>query len=182
MASDEKLQDGVVLGGGIAGLAFAAAMSRHERRVTVLEAASTLRAHGSGLVLGPTAMLALRRLGLRDQVIAAGQILRRGGLADLSMPPLSHDVFGYFGERAGEPFVGVERSTLVGMLAEAAPDCRTSARYVSIEQSDSGVTIKLEAGDPLKCNKRRRSRQRQLPACGMHLHGSADAPESVHGW
>jgi 2-polyprenyl-6-methoxyphenol hydroxylase-like FAD-dependent oxidoreductase len=68
---------GLVLGGGIAGLAFAAAMNRLGQPTTVLEAAEALRAHGSGVVLGPTAMMLLRRLGLRDQVISSGKVLKR---------------------------------------------------------------------------------------------------------
>lgn len=141
---------GLVLGGGIAGLAFAAAMHRLGRKSIVLEAAPVLRAYGSGLVLGPTAMLALRRLGLRHNVIAAGQVLERGGLVDLSMRQLSQDVFGYFGKRTGEPFVGIERSMLLGMLAEIAPELRTGAKYVAIAESADCVSVELESGERLE--------------------------------
>lgn len=150
MVVNAGMSTGMVLGGGIAGLAFAAAMNRHGHQITVLEAAPTLRAHGSGLVLGPTAMLALSRLGLRDQAIAAGQVLSRGGLADLAMRPLSKDVFGHFGERSGEPFIGIERSVLVRMLAEAAPECRTDARYVSLEYQGDEVLVELKSGERLR--------------------------------
>ena len=141
---------GLVLGGGIAGLAFAAAMNRLGQPTKVLEAAEALRAHGSGVVLGPTAMMSLRRLGLRDQVISSGKVLKRGGLTDLSMRPLAHDVFGYFRDRSGEPFVGIERASLIRMLAAAAPDCRTSARYVSVDEQDAKVAVKLETGERLE--------------------------------
>lgn len=141
---------GLVMGGGIAGLAFAAAMHRLGQKTIVLEAASVLRAYGSGLVLGPTAMLALRRLGLRDEVIAAGRVLDRGGLVDLSMRPLSQDIFGYFSERSGEPFVGIERSVLLSMLADVVPEYRTGARYVAVEDQGDRVSVELESGGRLE--------------------------------
>lgn len=141
---------GLVLGGGIAGLAFAAAMNRLGRKTIVLEAAPALRAHGSGLVLGPTAMLALRRLGLRDDVIDAGHVLKRGGLVDLSMRPLSHDVFGYFSRRTGQKFVGIERSVLLGMLAGLVPEYRTGARYVALKEDAQSVSVELDSGERLE--------------------------------
>jgi len=141
---------GIVIGGGIAGLAFAAAMHRLGRDTIVLEAAPALRAYGSGLVLGPTAMMALARLGLREQVIATGQRLLRGGLTDLAMRPLSHDVFGYFSARSGEPFVGIERSELIRMLAERVPQYRTDARCTAIHDGGAGVTIDLASGERIE--------------------------------
>jgi len=147
---DQQPSAGLVLGGGIAGLAFAAAMNRLGRPTKVLEAAEALRAFGSGVVLGPTAMMSLRRLGLRDEVIASGQVLYRGGLADLSMRPLAYDVFGYFGQRSGEPFVGIERATLVRLLADLVPDYRLNARYVAIEDRGHDVIAELESGEQLQ--------------------------------
>ena len=141
---------GVVLGAGVAGLAFAAAMKRHGHPVTLVEASPTLRASGSGLALGPTAILALQRIGLRDRVVSEGQVLEHGGLADFAMRPLSQDVFGHFTARLGEPFVGVERSTLVRLLAEAGPGCRLGARYVNIEQHSDKVVITLGCGEQLR--------------------------------
>lgn len=147
---DKQSNAGLILGGGIAGLAFAAAMHRLGQKTRLLEAADDLRANGSGVVLGPTAMMSLRRIGLREEVIASGQILKRGGLADLSMRPLAHDVFGYFGQRSGEPFVGIERSALIRILGASVPDCRTSSRYVSVKDLGDEVSVDLETGEQLQ--------------------------------
>ena len=141
--------DGIVIGGGVAGLGFAAAMRQRGQDVTLLEGAATLRASGSGLILGPTAIRALRCLGLADEAIAIGRVLTSGGLADLALRPLGQEAFGHFSKRTGEPFVGIERGLLVQLLAEAAPACRTSARYTDIAESDRGVAVTLADGEVL---------------------------------
>jgi 2-polyprenyl-6-methoxyphenol hydroxylase-like FAD-dependent oxidoreductase len=146
----DKAVAGIVIGGGVAGLAFAVAMQRHGQHVVVLESAPTLRATGSGLVLGPTAIRALKSLGIADDVISAGQILATGGLADLALKPLSQDAFGHFTKQTGEPFVGVERGTLIRLLANRTPTCRTNTRYTSISENDREVAVTLADGDVLR--------------------------------
>lgn len=141
---------GIVIGGGVAGLAFAAAMQSYGQNVVILESAPTLRATGSGLVLGPTAIRALRSLGLADDVISVGQILMTGGLADLALKPLSHDAFGHFSKQTGEPFIGIERGTVVRLLASRAPTCRTDTRYTDVSENDHEVAITLPDGEVLR--------------------------------
>ena len=114
-------QPGIILGGGIAGLALAAAAHRAGLPTMVLEANPELRASGSGLVLGPTAMKSLAFIGVRDAVIEAGRVLTDGCLTDLRLRPISHDAFAHFSGRTGEPFIGIERAALINILADAAP-------------------------------------------------------------
>ncbi len=100
-------------------------------------------------MLGPTAMRALRWLGMADEIISAGQILKTGGLADLSLKPLSEDAFGHFTKQTGEPFVGIERGVLVRLLATRAPMCQTDTRYTEISEIDQGVRVTLTDGKTL---------------------------------
>ena len=145
-----ELAAGIVIGAGVAGLAFARAMRGRGLPVAVLESAATLRATGSGLVLGPTALLALRKLALADEVLASGQILDSGGLTDLALRPLSQDAFGYFSGRTGECFVGIERGTLIRLLAEPVEDCHLGVRYQCLTERRDGVLVTLDTGAELR--------------------------------
>lgn len=138
---------GVVLGCGIAGLAFAAAAHRLGFATLALEASPDVRAAGSGLVLGPTALQALDFLGVRDAVIDAGQTLSDGLLTDLQLRPLSHDAFAHFSRVTGQPFIGIERAALVRILAAAAPACRTGVRYAGVANAGNGVRVTLQDGE-----------------------------------
>ena len=65
-------RDIVVVGAGVGGLAVATLLARAGHRVTVLERFDAPKPLGSGLMLQPTGLAALERLGLRDEVTALG--------------------------------------------------------------------------------------------------------------
>jgi 2-polyprenyl-6-methoxyphenol hydroxylase-like FAD-dependent oxidoreductase len=67
----------VVVGAGVAGLASAIMLSRLGYRVTVYERFETSRPIGSGLMLQPTGLAALERLGLRRQIDELGHRIER---------------------------------------------------------------------------------------------------------
>ncbi|WP_279634737.1 FAD-dependent monooxygenase, partial [Streptomyces carpinensis] len=58
----------VVIGGGIGGLAAAAALHRTGRQVTVLERARSLEPVGAAISLSPNALRALDVLGIGDAI------------------------------------------------------------------------------------------------------------------
>jgi len=67
----------VVVGGGIGGLAAAAALGRSGVRVTVLERGDGRREPGAGLSLSPNAYRALEALGVAEEVERARRSRRR---------------------------------------------------------------------------------------------------------
>lgn len=69
--------DITVVGAGIAGLAHAIMLSRLGHGVTVYERFATPQPIGSGLMLQPTGLAALERLGLRQAMLAFGQPIDR---------------------------------------------------------------------------------------------------------
>ena len=62
-----------IVGCGVAGLASAVALARRGHRVTLIERAPALGPVGAGLLLQPSGQLALRHLGLLDEVIAGAE-------------------------------------------------------------------------------------------------------------
>lgn len=105
-----------IAGGGIAGLAAAAALAGRGARVLVLEQAPALREFGAGLQISPNGMVVLRALGLEERTIAAGCLAARLDLVEgrsgrrLLTMPLG----------AAAPYVFLHRGALLALLAEAA--------------------------------------------------------------
>lgn len=72
-----------IVGAGVAGLAAATLLDRAGHRVTVFERFDASRPVGSGLMLQPTGLAALERLGLRTEIERRGaRIERLHGLTD----------------------------------------------------------------------------------------------------
>lgn len=115
----------LVVGGGIGGLAAAFTQARAGHRVRLLERAQEFGEVGAGLQLGPNATRLLAGWGLLDRVIAAGVLPERLVFRDaitaeeLTDLPLGED----FQDRYGGPYVVVHRSDLHGILLEA---CRAA--------------------------------------------------------
>jgi 2-polyprenyl-6-methoxyphenol hydroxylase-like FAD-dependent oxidoreductase len=112
-----KSLDIAVIGAGVGGLAVATLLSRAGHRVVVYERFAASRPIGSGLMLQPTGLAALERLGLRAAVEALGArvgklhgLNARGGIVfDLSYADLDPAFYA----------VGVHRAALHGVLWDA---------------------------------------------------------------
>lgn len=66
-----------IIGGGIGGLTLAIALQRKGFDVTVYEQAPEIKALGAGLALAGNALLALKHVGLDEEIINASQILEQ---------------------------------------------------------------------------------------------------------
>lgn len=66
-----------IIGAGIAGLASAILLSRQGHRITVYERFEEARPLGSGLMMQPTGLAALERLGLRADLASLGHRIER---------------------------------------------------------------------------------------------------------
>ena len=74
--------EGVIAGGGIAGLAAALAFRKAGYKVTVLEQAAAFAPVGAGILLQANGLIVLDVLGLGDQVRALGTAMPRCKLRD----------------------------------------------------------------------------------------------------
>lgn len=111
----------VVIGGGIAGLAAAAALHRTGRRVTVLERSPSLEPVGAAISLSPNALRALDVLGIGDRIRDFAAWQGDGGLRTPSGRWITRTNAAAAAERFGGPLVLLDRTTLIDSLAALLP-------------------------------------------------------------
>ncbi len=109
----------LVVGAGIAGLATALSLKRAGFSVRVAERTASLPEVGAGLSLWHNALEALAALGLREEVVARGRLLRRLRIAGSSGASFSEmDLMRLYGGR-GAPAVCLHRAELQSLLADS---------------------------------------------------------------
>lgn len=132
----------MVAGGGIAGLAAAAALGQAGWRVTVLERAPVFGEVGAGLGFTGNGMTALRVLGVEEEVRASGHLAQHAGYQDragrwlLRMPETRADA------RAITTVCGIHRQRLHAALRRAAEaagaELVTGAEVTAVRPGDPG--------------------------------------------
>jgi 2-polyprenyl-6-methoxyphenol hydroxylase-like FAD-dependent oxidoreductase len=139
----------LIIGGGIGGLAAAAALARIGIRADVYERAPAIQEVGAGLSLWSNAMLALRRLGLDDRVAALGSVVERVRTMTAGGRVLSEADIGELGCKAGAPSVCAHRADLQRILAEAVGPGRlhTGRTCTGFREHDGGVTASFAEGE-----------------------------------
>ncbi|MBA4012859.1 MAG: FAD-dependent monooxygenase [Phenylobacterium sp.] len=124
-------------------MAAARALARKGHAVVLLEAFQQPRPLGSGLLLQPSGLAALRQLGLAEQVIARGARVERLDGRDLR-GRLIMDMR-YADWRPGAFGVGVHRATLFDILHDGLDaggvELRTGVDVASIEHHSPAVLI-----------------------------------------
>jgi len=138
-----------VIGGGIGGLATAAALLKKGFMVQVYERAQALRPVGAGLTLSPNGLSSLAAI---DPKIV--EALKQGGseVQNLTMKRNTGEVIISkpiaLAEPFGEPMLNIMWSRLQSILASVLPPgiVHLNHRCVAIEQHKSGVTAFFENG------------------------------------
>jgi 2-polyprenyl-6-methoxyphenol hydroxylase-like FAD-dependent oxidoreductase len=150
MSTNSEPGRALVIGGGIGGLAAAAALARVGIHADVYERAPAIQEVGAGLSLWSNAVLALRRLGLDNRVTALGSVVERVRTVTAGGRVLSEADIGALGHSAGAPSVCVHRADLQRVLAEAVgPDhLHTGRTCTGFREQEGGVTATFaEGGD-----------------------------------
>ena len=143
-----KSLDIAVIGAGVGGLAVATLLSRAGHRVVVYERFAAARPIGSGLMLQPTGLAALERLGLRASIEALGARIDRlhglnahGGLVfDLNYADLDPAFYA----------IGIHRTALHaalwGAFAESGAAIETGWTIVDIGTGADGRARLIDDG------------------------------------
>ncbi|KDP35312.1 hypothetical protein JCGZ_09471 [Jatropha curcas] len=145
------MEDVVIVGAGIAGLATAVALKRVGVRSLVLERSEGLRATGAALTLFPNAWLALDALGVSQKLTSLYNPIQRGCTTNVVTGAVYNNVLtGINGPRS------VHRKALLEALAEELPadSIRFSSNFTAIEEQEQGgssiVVVHLEDGTTIK--------------------------------
>ncbi len=128
-----------VIGCGMGGMASAIQLARQGHRVTVFEDFASPRPLGAGLLLQPTGLAALDRLGLRSEVVQRGaEIEALDGRSPAGR--LIMDLRYQYG-RQGDIGIGIHRATLFDALftalQESGAEIVTGKPIVSIRGPES---------------------------------------------
>jgi 2-polyprenyl-6-methoxyphenol hydroxylase-like FAD-dependent oxidoreductase len=137
----------LVVGGGIAGLAVARALSLRRVPCALVDRAQASAGPGLGLNLPGNAVRALATLGLADEVLGRGVRIRRREYRNGSGRLLfAVDEEGFWG--AVGPSVCLRRGDLVDVLRAGAVEvpARWDTAVVHVEALPDGVRVQLESG------------------------------------
>src|SRR5437870_13048358 len=144
-----------IVGGGVGGLAAALALERRGAEIVVCEQSPALNEIGAGLNLSPNALMALRVLGVEDQVIALGSesdfpIIRNWKSGRI----ISRMRRGAFRRQFGAPNLTVHRADLLDVLRGAlkTADIRLGVRCVAVEGRERGAVARLADGNEIEAD------------------------------
>jgi salicylate hydroxylase len=176
----------IVVGGGIAGLAAAIAVSRMRHQVVVFERAPRIEERGAGLQIGPNGIKALDWLGalelLRDKAWHPQHVRFMDGLSGTCLRSIA--LSGSFDRRFSSPYLVAHRGDLLRSLlvtAESSPgiEIRTNSPVVGFRWQRKTPAVRLVdteetadaviGADGLHSTTRRYLLGDGLPRAGSHI-------------
>lgn len=147
---------GIVIGGGIGGLAVAIGLQKQGFEVTIHEAAPTVKPVGAGLWVAPNGLEALRRIepALCEEVSAAGWHFDRLRIAHRDGQVFSSIDARQLGEKFGLQPCAILRAALHECLGRhlAPGTLFTGDRFVSYAETEAGVSVEFESGKSLSAD------------------------------
>lgn len=140
-----------IVGGGLAGLATAAALAKFGFAADVFEAASSLGEIGAGINVSPQAVHALRAIGLGDKVVTVTVANAAAGVLTRDMhsgEPLDYRDQSDFTARFGAPLCTIHRADLLDVLARGVDPAwvHLGHRLIGLEEWQSRVGLRFANG------------------------------------
>jgi salicylate hydroxylase len=131
-----------VVGGGIGGLAAAAALARAGIEATVYEQAAQLGEIGAGVLIGPNSVRLLHRLGLAEAIDEIGALVGEGSTywrhdGTRVGPVMTKDSSGW------AAMYGMHRADLVEMLTRVVPDDHIKPGHRAVAFAQDGEKARV---------------------------------------
>lgn len=146
-ANDDRKENVVIVGAGVAGLASAVSLQRFGIKSLVLEQAESLRTEGSSITLSKNGWKALDAVGVGDEL--RNQFLEIQGIVIKSDEGKVLNSFGFKDEDKSQELRVVERRVLLETLARKLPPdaISFSSKLSKIETSENGSNTLLQLQD-----------------------------------
>ncbi len=137
-----------IIGAGIAGLTTSIALQKIGLNTVIYEAAPRIKPLGAGLVLAANAMKAFTKLGIADQVVAAGKALKAFHICDKKGNVITRTDSIASSKRFGLDNFTIHRPQLHEVLLANidSKTLRTNKKALRIEQNRQHVTVHFEDG------------------------------------
>lgn len=163
----------MIAGGGIGGLAAALALAHRGQRVTVLERAAQFTDAGAGIQLGPNAVRALAKLGLREAALAHACVPETIAVHHATTGrSLSRILLGRaVQQRYGEVYACVHRADLHAALLEAV----RAQPHIDLQCNAAVQSVETHADGAEHCDAQR------ITACTAQQSLQADAMVAADG-
>ena len=162
-----NISNAIVVGGGIGGLAVAAALARRGVAVTLLEQADALREVGAGLQISPNGLAVLRALGLEaglrtKKTVQAKAVVLRDYKAGAQVARLPLDRL-----PSAQRYYCVHRADLIDLLAGAAKRANVTFEMAAqVASIRPGATPQVQMTDG-------RTRRAELVVAADGIHSVA---------
>ncbi len=142
------MKKGIIIGAGIGGLTTAIALAQKGIQVQIYERASEIKEVGAGVWIAPNGMQIFDKLGIAQEVAAAGTKLKRISVVDLNYKPIS--VIDGAEIEAKHQFgtIAIHRANLQQILASKVhPEhLHLNKAFKHYEQNGTAVTVYFEDG------------------------------------
>jgi 2-polyprenyl-6-methoxyphenol hydroxylase-like FAD-dependent oxidoreductase len=144
----EQTEKVLIVGAGIGGLCLARALEREGIEAKVFERASVFAPVGAGLLVQVGAMLALRRLGLDEAVLAGGREVSLGLGLTSTGKTLQSTAMGFLKDELGAGVVAIHRAKLHEIFAGALERTQVllGKTCVGFDDDGAGVTLRFSDG------------------------------------
>jgi len=143
-----------IIGGGIGGLCTAIALQRQGHSVKVFERSENLRPIGAGLALGANAIMALQEIGLAEEIIKEGKVLKYLSILDKKGRSISVRDTVELSKKYGIDNFTIHRASLQKVLLEnLLPDTLfLGFQFRSFKQSSTQVEVTFENGEKISAD------------------------------
>lgn len=145
----KKVETAIIIGGGIAGLTVATALSRQGIACRVFESNDCLREVGAGLTLWSNGMYALQELGLSPSVQSRGRVVESFRFLDSHGTVLGAVDLARLEKLVGCKSVTIHRRRLIEALrqgVEAKCEVKLKHKFLRYKQSNGIVSAYFENG------------------------------------
>jgi len=155
MSIDLKKLRIAIIGAGIGGLTTALALHRAGVSCTVYEQAPQLNEIGAGITLWENALKVLRHLGVSDDLILRGQLIKNSylGLSNGTLLKQMH-IDDLSSHPSSPQILAIHRAQLQQVLFHALPQDTVSFnhRCTQLKEKKDTVTVQFDNGNEIECD------------------------------